>query len=223
MPLVLSELDGSVVAVLIVSLLVLFAVTIAPGVIRWHRALISNQATHWLPLVPAISAMQYTLLVALIFFLFVAISKIFGSLYQDLLMPIIGLFNGGTVIPWIFDPDKNSAFQFGELVMSFVAAFILGRLYMRLPEIAVERSYKGARSTWTSSERWNFYFALGLIFLVTAVLDFVSNYWWVSIPELAIYFVLLPVVIVLSSVIWIASITLLSIAYRRNLVKRVSV
>lgn len=47
-----SELDGAVIATVVVLLLILFAVTIAPGVIRWHRLLISNQATHWFPLVP---------------------------------------------------------------------------------------------------------------------------------------------------------------------------
>ena len=123
----------------------------------------------------------------------------------------------------MLDPYENSAFQFGELVMSFLAAFILGRLYMRLPEIAVERSDKGARSSGTTSERWNFYFALGLIFLVPAVLDFASNYLLIKIPNLAVYFVLLPVLIVLSTVFWIASITLLSVAYHRNLLKRANV
>jgi hypothetical protein len=213
------ELNGVVFVAFIVLLLVLFAITVAPGVIRWHRVLITNQPTHWLPLVPARSAILYTLLATLIFFLYVVISKILGSVYQDLLLPIIGFFNGGAVIPWIFDPYENPAFQVDELVMSFLAALVLGRLYMRLPEIAVEQSYKGARSTWTRSEKWRFYLALGLIFLIPVILDSASNFLWANIPEPAGYFVLLPVLMVLSSVCWIASVTLLSVAYRHNLGK----
>jgi hypothetical protein len=216
----IAKNNENAVAVFIAALLALFAVTIAPGVIRWHRALITSQPTHWLPLVPPLSALLYTLLVAFTFFLFVAIQKIFSSLYQDLLMPIIGLFSGGGEIPWIFDPQKNAAFQFGELIMTFLAAFILGRLYMRLPEIAVEQPYKGARGTWSRSERWNFYCALGVLFLIPVVSDSIMNYLWAKTGELAGYLVLLPVFFILSTICWIASITLLSVAYRRNLQRR---
>jgi hypothetical protein len=214
----ISKIDGFVFAVVAIAMFALFALTVTPGVIRWHRLLITNQPSSWLPLAPMQSTLLYTMLVALTIFLFVAISKILGSLYQDLLLPIIGLLNVGADIPWLFVRLQNP-FLFGEFSMTFVAAFILGRLYMRLPEIAVEQSHKGARSNWTKSERWNFYVALGLLFLIPTVSDFALNYFWPETLEQTGYLLLLLVQIALATFCWIASITLMSVAYRRNLEK----
>jgi hypothetical protein len=103
--------DSGAVAVFCGALIALFAVTIAPGVIRWHRRLIANHPTDWLPFVPFRSAILYTLCVVFAFVLFVAISKIFSSLFHDLLLPVIGLLTGGVELPWILDPSKNPVFS----------------------------------------------------------------------------------------------------------------
>jgi hypothetical protein len=90
---------------------------------------------------------------------------------------------------------------------------------MRLPEIAVEQPYKGGRNFWTRSERWNFYFALGILFLVPVAVDSAVSYVWVRTGDVISFFVLWPFTFVLAIVFWISSITLLSVAYRRNLLK----
>lgn len=200
-----------------------FAATIAPGVIRWHRFLIADQPTSWLPPVPFKSTITYTLLAGSIGFLYVAIQKVFGSLYQDLLFPVVGLVTGSVglkAIPWLLDPSLNFLFQFADYVFGFLSAILLGRLYLRLPEISLEAPLRGARKAWTKKQKWAFYLALGTIFLSAFLMQRLDDAIWASINDIASILFFLPVSIVFSLFFWAAGITLLSVAYRRNLVNR---
>jgi uncharacterized membrane protein YidH (DUF202 family) len=231
-----NSLSGifSSLAVLVVFCAFLFSILAAPAAIQWHRLIITGQPTGWKMSRPSWPAFGYMLLISVLMFFFLILEKFFLAAWDDLLMPILGAFrhesSSNSALVWYDFIDSFGSRWFshlmdfanpilGNMFVVLVYAIIFGGLYVRLPEMSLEPSWHGARKLWTKRERWNFLNALFLIFSISPIVSQVEHYIWLiteyefkhNAQEPFLFSLLAGIVSM------ILAITLLSVAYKRNL------
>jgi hypothetical protein len=218
---------------LLLLVIVVWGCGVAPAAVRWHRAVVSGEEINWIPAIPSRQAWSYALRLFVFGLGFVAIRKISGSVWNDIIVPLVFLYENGSqrgVLAWtLFATDikpmwfgnilLSARAAIGQIIVSAIYLFLLGRLLLSLPEKSLDVVFQGARKSWTQHGYRKFFGAMLLIYSVAKIFEFVNRY-------LAIYLInsdglestgLWIIAVFVEGLSTVLALTLLSVAYRRNL------
>jgi hypothetical protein len=227
---------GSIVTAFVVIFL-LAATLLTPAIIKWHRAIVLDEPIGLAMPKPSSASFKYAFVLLILTFAFVVIQTFLTTIWDDLLMPIVGLFvksdSDYPLVIWVdlvqslgsswFSSLLNfSRLALASFVVSVVYVSLFRSLYLRLPEIALGQAYKGARLALSRKERWQFSFLLVLFFVFPEVVQAFVRYRWIvstySVdPTSTEPFVISTIVGIFSS---LAAVTLLSVAILRAIERR---
>jgi hypothetical protein len=220
--------DGELwITILVATVVIAFGV--APSAVRWHRLVIADENVRWLPQLPSVKLWGYTLKLIAVGLGFGAFSKIFESIWSDLLMPIMGLVLGPTWSGFDLKEDFVSRVQAMPLkviaatgfdivgIVSIYAVFVwvFGELILSLPEGAMDKALRGASTNWPPGGKRKFVGALLVLFAFPAVVgSIVMNLVLMGSSGAWRFLLVGPLTDLFCCII---GVTLLSVAYRRNL------
>jgi hypothetical protein len=212
---------------------ILWGCGLGPAAVIWHRAVILKEPVTSNPKFPSRKSWTYIgklLLITLPYFFYSGFMKV---AWEDLIAPLLFggtyWFHSGTFDFYRFVDKMNSSNEeflvlfvaptAGKLLVCFTYVLMVSRWYLALPETCLNPEQRGARLTWPPQGYREFTLAVfsvtGLPIIIENLVEYVQGYlkaYW----EYDAY--LLPVIIIFISVfcsLW--GLTLLSIAYKRNL------
>jgi hypothetical protein len=188
---------------------IVIGLLMASGAVRWHRHVIAGEKTNWVPHLPDGKSFMYAAKLIFVIIAFGATNRIGDSIVMDLVMPIIGLFNGGAEDGI---PNADLLKVMGRAASMLAYVFLLGPWMLRLPEGSLDPNFSGARKTWPNGGKRHYLQAFTVVSLASLAVNELQMYlgddssgalWWALV--LASFFV--------SAV----GLSLLTVAYRRNI------
>jgi hypothetical protein len=205
--LVLYRLTTPLGATVVMSVLSL--IVIALGAVAWHRHIILQEKTTWLPRMPDMLFFAYLGKILLLAMAFGVISKVTQSFVSDVFMPILGATTFGAAFVGIkFAPIASDLMT----IVLFVLAF--GSLMLSFPEGALDADARGAGKTWPANGRRQFLQTLIFIYVFEIALR-------VAVEHLAfVHKYVLVFYVIASHALMGLALSLLTVAYRRNLEQR---
>jgi hypothetical protein len=179
----------------------------ASGAVCWHRHIITGEKTTWHPRIPFMKSFVYAAKIAVVMIVLGATIKVADSIVKDVLMPVFGLLNGGSESgmpgPRVLDAIIRAAGTFAFIL-------ILGPWMLSLPEGSLDFGLMGARKRWPKDGKRQYLQAVATIYLLLFALSELGQF--VGDADL---FILVDFLI--STILFAMELSLLSVAYRRNL------
>jgi hypothetical protein len=218
---------------LIICLIIFFGVVLAPAAVKWHRTLIANEDATVKPVLPDRKSWIYLLLLSMFLVAFVIVNIFAKSAWGDLIIPIIGMFEynaikgsfAKSVLAYIIEPYKHGLaapyveIAVGKVIGITIYVLIFARWFLSLPEKSLDIKLQGATKNWEHFAYRNFLGAMIFVqtipFVLEAIQEYLSenlnNLWGLDTTWLSI------LIITINLFIALLGLTLLSVAYRRNL------
>jgi hypothetical protein len=132
--------------------LVIVVLLVSEALVRWHRFVLLREQPKWTLPKASLLALSYSWRTVLFLIGFVVVSKVAESAFDDLLMPVAGLW-----FQAVYFRELVSEIWIGRLIgeLLLLAIYLLtfARLLLRLPSVAPKRAPqpKSCKRAWTSS------------------------------------------------------------------------
>jgi hypothetical protein len=233
---VFEQVDGYIASkfvpvAFLAFLVIVFGLGFAPAAVRWHRTLIADEIASAKLRLPDRKSWAYMLKLSIFSAAFFFVNVFAMSAWSDLIIPIIYMFEYNavdgsfvkTVLAFMIEPQQQipayAVIAISKIIVTAAYVLIFARWFLSLPEKSLDTNFQGATKSWQPFAYRKFLGALILVQSVPYILEAAEKYTSDHLYDLrsfdALWLSMLTIVVNLF--IALLGLTLLSVAYRRNL------